>query len=147
MYSVHFTDRSFIKVEDDQAEAIKQAQNMPTGKRPEYIEIGNNQYKLTSINKIEYIKQPVYETKQLTTGDRCHGEKSIHAVIYEAYKKKLKAGLHPDFKEFRQKTYDWLYEKYPDRLWCDHYKDTCACEQVRMVERVKEVMGGGVELT
>lgn len=145
MYSVHFTDRSFIKVEDEQAEAIKQAQNMSN--KPEYIEVGNNQYKLTSINKIEYIKQPVYETKQLTTGDRCHGEKSIHAVIYEAYKKKLKAGLHPDFKEFRQKTYDWLYEKYPDRLWCDHYKDTCACEKTRMVERVKEVMGGGVELT
>lgn len=145
MYSVHFTDRSFIKVEDEQAEAIKQAQNMSN--KPEYIEVGSNQYKLTSINKIEYIKQPVYETKQLTTGDRCHGEKSIHAVIYEAYKKKLKAGLHPDFKEFRQKTYDWLYEKYPDRLWCDHYKDTCACEKTRMVERVKEVMGGGVELT
>jgi hypothetical protein len=144
MYSVHFTDRSFIKVEDEQAHKIMQAQNSTT--KTEYVQIGNNQYKLASINKIEEIKQPVYETKQLTTGDRCHGEKSIHAVIYEAYKKKLKAGQHPDFKDFRQKTYDWLYEKYPEKKWCDHYKDTCACEQTRMVERVKEIIPGAVEL-
>ena len=144
MYSVHFTDRSFIKVEDIQAEAIKQAQNLTN--KPEYIEIGKNQYKLASIAKIEWIKEPIYQEKLIESGSRCHGEKSIHLVIYEAYKKRLREGKRIPWEEFRAKTYDYIYEQKPNKVWCDNRKDTCACEQTRMVERVKEIIPGAVEV-
>lgn len=138
-YSVHFTDRTFIKVEDAQADLIKQAQKAVN--KPEYIGVGKNQYKLASISKIEWIKEPLQADRQIEQGHRCHGEKSIHLVIYEAYKKRLREGKHLDWETFRQKTYDYIYEQKPDVVWCDNKKGTCVCEQTRAVERVKEVMG------
>lgn len=141
-YKITFTDRTVILVDTPTGDNIKAMQMESPA--PNYFEIGKDVYKLDKVNKIEWQPdQPT--TRELSEGPRCHGQHSIHMVIYEAYRKKIGKGEKADWKEFRQKTYDWLYEKYPNREWCDHRKGTCFCES-KAVERVKEIMGSGVEV-
>lgn len=142
-YKITFTDRTVILVDTKTGDDIKAMQmEVPA---PNYFSANmngaENVYKLDKVNKIEWQPdQPT--TRELSEGSRCHGQHSIHMVIYEAYRKKIGKGEKADWKEFRQKTYDWLYEKYPNREWCDNRKGTCFCES-KAVERVKEIMGGG----
>jgi hypothetical protein len=86
------------------------------------------------------------ETRQISQGRRCKGLYSIHSEIYSLYKKAINEGRKKPWSEFRQLAYDTIYEKHPDRKWCDHRKGTCYCygEMDKAVQHVQELIGGEV---
>lgn len=140
MYKISFTDRTMLSVTNEQGEKIKAAQTMV--KRPNYVNIGENQYKLVSISKIEYVPEVVATQKvMIDSGKRTNHEKSIHKAIYTMFQKELQKPAHRGWDEFREKAYNYLYTQSPD--WCDDRKGTCVCKgrvSDRRVEQVMEMM-------
>ena len=134
------TDRSVIIVTTEQGDKVKEMQMQQ--KPPVYFDIDNNQYKLAGVSKVEYLPEEPME-KLLPEPPRCHGQKSIHLVIYEAYKKRLREGKHLKWEEFRKKTYNYIYEQKPNEVWCDNRKGTCVCEENSQIKNVMKIMGGG----
>lgn len=139
MYRVVFSDKSSLTVTDEQGMKLMQVQS--NVKKPEYVNINDEQYKLSRIDKIvKAMQEPVIANKQLQTGKRSH-DKSIHREIYYLYKKELEKPESRKWEEFRSAAYDYLYKKDPN--WCDDRKGTCVCEDKKeplSIERVKEVM-------
>lgn len=142
MYKISFTDRTVILVDTPTGDNVKAMQMESPA--PNYFEIGKDVYKLDKVSKIEWQPdQPTY--KALPEPPRCHAQKSIHLVIYEEYKKRLRAGKRESWKEFCKRTYDYIYEQKPNAKFCDYKKGTCFCER-SAVERVQEVIPGAVEI-
>lgn len=139
MYKISFTDRTVILVDTPTGDNIKAMQmESPT---PNYFEVGKDVYKLDKVSKIEW--QPDNNYKELPEPPRCRGEKSIHMIIYENYRKLEKK---PKWEEYRKKAYDYIYEQKPDGKFCDHRKGTCFCKR-SAVERVQEIIPGAVEIS
>lgn len=139
MYKVSFTDRTVILVDTPTGDNIKAMQMESPA--PNYFEVGKDVYKLDKVSKIEW--QPDQsQAKELPQGPRCHGQKSIHMIIYENYRKMTPK---PKWEEYRKKAYDYIYEQRPDAKFCDNRKGTCYCER-SAVERVQEIIPGAVEI-
>lgn len=139
-YRVVLSDRTQITVTNEQGVNLMQIQ--ASVKKPDYVNIADSQYRLSSITKVIKVADDPKPLPMLQMGNTSH-EKSIHREIYYLFKKELQKEEPRKWEEFRQKAYDYLYTK--SDKWCDDRKGTCVCEKAKpqmpvSTEQVKEVM-------
>ncbi len=142
MYRVYFNDKTVLEVDTEQGDKLKAAQTLP--KPPVYVDINKNQYKLSKVDKIQYVPDTPQPSRAIAAGHRCRGERSIHRDIYYLYKKELAKGNPRKWEEFRAKAYDYLYTQRSE--WCDNKKGTCFCKQTS-VDKVMSVFPGAKVIT
>lgn len=134
-YSVAFNDRTTVTITDEQATKLMALQ--ASVKKPDYVSINDEQYKLSKIDKITKVRAEPTTQNMLPAGSKRH-DKSIHKTIYQLYMKELQKPSRRGWEEFRQTAYDYLYSKDPN--WCDNRKGTCVCGKQITQEQVTRVM-------
>mgnify|MGYP003453228060 FL=1 len=138
-YRITFSDRSQVTVDNEQG--LKLMELQASVKKPEYVNIAENQYKMSTITKVMKVSETPATLQMISSGMVKRHEKSIHREIYYLFMKELQKPEPRKWEEFRQKAYDYLYTQ-SDR-WCDDRKGTCVCKDKTVpvsVEKVKEVM-------
>jgi len=138
-YRITFSDRSQVTVDNEQG--LKLMELQASVKKPEYVNIAENQYKMSTITKVMKVSETPATLPMISSGMVKRHEKSIHREIYYLYKKELTKPEPRAWEEFRAKAYDYLYSQ--DSEWCDDRKGTCVCKDKAVpvsTERVKEVM-------
>ena len=147
-YRVHFSDRTQVTIDDEQGKKLMSVQ--ASVKKPDYVNIADNQYRLSTVVKVVKVASEPSLAPQLQSGKSKAHDKSIHREIYYLFKKELTKPNPRKWEEFRQAAYDYLYSQ--DSEWCDDRKGTCVCEKQATTlnaqkdnvpvstERVKEVM-------
>lgn len=139
MYRIHFSDRTQVTVEDEQGRKLMEIQ--ASTKKPDYVNIADSQYRLSTIVKVVKVASEPTTVPQLMSGLTKAHDKSIHREIYYLYKKELQKPEPREWEEFRAAAYDYLYSQ--DKEWCDDRKHTCVCKDKPKpvtTERVSEVM-------
>jgi hypothetical protein len=138
-YRITFSDRSQVTVDNEQG--LKLMELQASVKKPEYVNIAENQYKMSTITKVMKVSETPATLPMISSGMVKRHEKSIHREIYYLYKKELTKPEPRVWEEFRAAAYDYLYSQ--DSEWCDDRKGTCVCKDKAVpvsVEKVKEVM-------
>lgn len=121
-YRIVFSDRTQLTVDDDQGHKLMELQAQV--KKPDYVNIQDSQYRLSSITKVIKVPNEPRPAQLITSGKVGH-EKSIHQKILELFKIELKKENPRQWEEFRAKAYDYLYTQ--SDKWCDDRKGTCVC--------------------
>ena len=138
-YRITFSDRSQVTVDNEQG--LKLMELQASVKKPEYVNIAENQYKMSTITKVMKVSETPATLPMISSGMVKRHEKSIHREIYYLYKKELTKPEPRVWEEFRAAAYDYLYTQSDQ--WCDDRKGTCVCKDKAVpvsVEKVKEVM-------
>ncbi len=138
-YRITFSDRSQVTVDNEQG--LKLMELQASVKKPEYVNIAENQYKMSTITKVMKVSETPATLPMISSGMVKRHEKSIHREIYYLYKKELTKPEPRVWEEFRAAAYDYLYTQSDQ--WCDDRKGTCVCKDKTVpvsVEKVKEVM-------
>lgn len=138
-YIITFSDRSQVTVDNEQG--LKLMELQASVKKPEYVNIAENQYKMSTITKVMKVSETPATLPMISSGMVKRHEKSIHREIYYLYKKELTKPEPRVWEEFRAAAYDYLYTQSDQ--WCDDRKGTCVCKDKAVpvsVEKVKEVM-------
>jgi len=138
-YRITFSDRSQVTVDNEQG--LKLMELQASVKKPEYVNIAENQYKMSTITKVMKVSETPATLPMISSGMVKRHEKSIHREIYYLYKKELTKPEPRVWEEFRAAAYDYLYTQSDQ--WCDDRKGTCVCKDKKIpasTERVKEVM-------
>jgi len=138
-YRITFSDRSQVTVDNEQG--LKLMELQASVKKPEYVNIAENQYKMSTITKVMKVSETPATLPMISSGMVKRHEKSIHREIYYLFKKELQKPEPRKWEEFRATAYDYLYTKSDQ--WCDDRKGTCVCKDKAVpvsVEKVKEVM-------
>ena len=138
-YIITFSDRSQVTVDNEQG--LKLMELQASVKKPEYVNIAENQYKMSTITKVMKVSETPATLPMISSGMVKRHEKSIHREIYYLYKKELTKPEPRVWEEFRAAAYDYLYTQSDQ--WCDDRKGTCVCKDKTVpvsVEKVKEVM-------
>lgn len=138
-YRITFSDRSQVTVDNEQG--LKLMELQASVKKPEYVNIAENQYKMSTITKVMKVSETPATLPMISSGMVKRHEKSIHREIYYLFMKELQKPEPRKWEEFRATAYDYLYSQ--DSEWCDDRKGTCVCKDKTVpvsVEKVKEVM-------
>ena len=138
-YIITFSDRSQVTVDNEQG--LKLMELQASVKKPEYVNIAENQYKMSTITKVMKVSETPATLPMISSGMVKRHDKSIHREIYYLFKKELQKPEPRKWEEFRAKAYDYLYTQSDQ--WCDDRKGTCVCKDKAVpvsVEKVKEVM-------
>lgn len=138
-YRITFSDRSQVTVDNEQG--LKLMELQASVKKPEYVNIAENQYKMSTITKVMKVGETPATLPMISSGMVKRHDKSIHREIYYLFMKELQKPEPRKWEEFRATAYDYLYTQSDQ--WCDDRKGTCVCKDKAApvsVEKVKEVM-------
>ena len=138
-YRITFSDRSQVTVDNEQG--LKLMELQASVKKPEYVNIAENQYKMSTITKVMKVSETPATLPMISSGMVKRHDKSIHREIYYLFMKELQKPEPRKWEEFRATAYDYLYTQSDQ--WCDDRKGTCVCKDKApqlSVEKVKEVM-------
>lgn len=136
MYRITFSDRTQVSVDNEQG--LKLMEIQASTRKPDYININDSQYRLSTITKVIKVPDNITATTRLIESKPISHEKSIHEAILKLYTKELLKENPRKWEEFRAKAYDYLYTQ--SSKWCDDRKGTCVCKNRVDNKRVDEIM-------